>query len=149
MILTRTRRRGLFGLGQYDSAYSGYSNADPSLTNNPSPSLVPSDSIFSLPGGISYQNLASGTLSPSQVALLQSQGAAQVQQVYDNTVLNYGADSPAAQAVAAVLPTQIQGVYSDIAALNPQSTDPLLNATGIPWYIWALGAGVAIWALSK
>jgi hypothetical protein len=131
------RLRGRRRLGQYDSAYSGYSNADPSL-NTPGPS----SSIFDLPGGVNYQNLATGTLTPSQVATLQAQGAAQVSSVYDNAVTYYGEDSPAAQAAAAVLPTQIAGVYSDIAALNPQpsSTDPLLSLTGIAWYWWALGA---------
>jgi hypothetical protein len=97
-------------------------------------------SASDLPGGIAWQNVSHGTLTTQQVAALQEQGAGQVQQVYDNAVQYYGADSPAAEAAADILPTQIQGVYADIAALNPTSNDPLLNATGFAWYWWAAAA---------
>lgn len=100
-----------------------------------------------LPGGVQLQNLTSGTLTPGQVAILQSQGVAQVQQVQDNTNRYYGPDSAAAQAIASILPAQIAGVESDIATLNPQNGDALLAATGIPWYWWAAGAGAVLLAL--
>ena len=132
-------------LGQYDSSYSGIVDGDPSLANP-----GPNSSIFDLPGGINWQNLSTGTLSPSQVAALQANGAAGIQDVYNNAVANYGVDSPAADAVAGVLQAQQSGVYSDIAAINPQpsSTDPLFNATGISWYWWAL-IGVGAFALME
>jgi hypothetical protein len=97
-------------------------------------------SAADLPGGIAPQNLITGTLTTQQVAAFQAQGAAQLQQMYNNAVEDYGADSSAAQTIAQMLPTQIQGVYSDIAALNQASTDPLLNATGFAWYWWAAAA---------
>jgi hypothetical protein len=133
----RRRRRGL-GSG----ASGSWTMATPYDYQNQDPSVGPvtpgNPSIFDLPGGVNLQNLTTGTLSPSQVAILQSQGAASIQQVYDNTAKYYGADSPAAQAVAAILPAQIAGVYSDISALNPQPS--LTDPTTWPWYIWAAGA---------
>ena len=70
--------------------------------------------------------------------------------MYDNAATYYGENSAPADAVASVLPTQVQGVYSDVAALNPQpsSSDPLLNATGVAWYWWAL-IGVGTFALME
>jgi hypothetical protein len=146
-------RRGLRGFGySSDDAAADLAYLD-IFTGNVAPIVglsvasgaqptAPGDPLATgLPNGISWQNLTSGTLSPAQVALLQAQGQAGIQQVYNNAVTYYGADSPAAQAVAAILPAQIQGVVDDLNALNPQpATDPLLNATGIAWYWWALGA---------
>lgn len=133
------RLRGRRRLGQYDSAYNGVVDMDPSIYPQPANPPASSDSIFDLPGGVNWQNVTTGTLSPSQVASLQAQGAAQVQSVYDNAVTYYGQDSSAAEAAASVLPTQIAGVYSDVAALNPQPSSTL-NLAGVAWYWWALGA---------
>src|ERR1700722_6701212 len=106
MIVTvKPRRRRL---GYYNPTSSSGDPVNP-LSFSPSD---PRTGIFDLPGGISLQNLTTGTLTPAQVAILQAQGDAEQQQVYNNTVAYYGADSPAAQAVAAILPAQIAGVNS-------------------------------------
>ena len=141
----RGRRRRL---GQIDSYYDAASTLDSSMPwyydlIPGGPAIYQVDQVIPPPpGGYSLSNVTSGSLNPAQVAALQASGAQSVQDVDNNAVASYGVDSPAATAAASVLQSQESGVYSDIAALNPQasSSDPLLAATGVAWYWWALGA---------
>ena len=98
-----------------------------------------------LPGGITYPNLRYGTLSPEQVSALAGQAVANNNQVRANAVAAYGSDSSAVQAIDQVLAKQNAATVADIWALNPAPG----FGTGVPWYVWALGAVALLLAVRR
>jgi hypothetical protein len=92
----------------------------------------------------SLPNATTGQLTPAQIQALQDQAVGQNNAVLQNAQSAYGVDSPAVAAIAGVLPAQNTATVADISGVNVQSSDPLLNATGIPWYLWAAG-GLALY----
>ena len=94
--------------------------------------------IAAIPGSVEPANLTAGTLTPAQVASVQQQGDAQILEVPNNAAA-FGYPPNVVDVAQTTADQQIQGFNADLAALNPTS-DPLLNATGIAWYWWAVAA---------
>jgi hypothetical protein len=91
------------------------------------------------PFGVNLTNLTSGTLSADQVVALQQQAVADNNQVLANLIANGGVDSPGAQALQAQIDQINAATVAGVGAAANTSSDPLLAATGIPWYYWAAG----------
>ena len=77
-----------------------------------------------------------------------SAGQAQIQAVADNAAKYYGAGSPAAIATQKAADAQKAMVPSDVGAIISSYQLPVLPFS-IPWWVWALGAGVGVLWLVK
>ena len=133
---TGRRRR----LGQYDSAYQGYSNADPSLNPSSSDPSVCSwwDDIW-----------------PSQACAL-----ARGQQQINSVAINAAAANDAAVAAGQPAPynvPQIQAAANQQAQAFAAENALIFNPPGSnsndpanwPWYYWVLGGGVLLLFIVK
>jgi hypothetical protein len=160
-MYTRTTIRGgrrKLG-GWWADTLSQFSNVSPyapmpqyvSTPSGTKPTIGPLASPPETPGDLSNTAFAWDWLTGSLPADMTQQGQAQIQNVADRAKFYYGPGSAAALAAQAEADRQKAQVSGDVStAFNPPtlSTDPSAPA-GIPWWVWAVGAGLVVVAVTK